>query len=834
MGADDGEGIPSPAEVQREDTEVRVGEQPAQAEAGERRGGQGAAVGRAVASVIEDHARASCATINGKRGPDCGESAVGVAQACAAANEDGIVAATGIERNRDREAAKVDRIGATTEIDRNALKRRISDSGSEAQAGDGRRRQRQGVIQRVETVIKIERIEISTAVEGDRTGDSVQRARRGVGRGGVEVKGVVARTAVEHERAAVGPHIERIGAAVAIHRDIHAAEAAIEREGIVARTEGELGTLDAEEGEPAHERATTQRDGVRQSEAEQLADGSLVHEALGLGLQVEISDDFVHGLHRSHEIVRGGAEIDNQAIVLGEDARIVATDEFHRRLDGSEIGGGGRGGVRSAGIGGPVIRFDTVQHAIELGDFLEAIGNGRRIDRIFRRIHPNRCPSGNVRRARNDDLVGRHPIPPPSDTQPTHRLPVSGDIDDDGLRCRPNGIVMINIGRRIDDVGRRVIHVIRSLAANVNRVVTRAALDFQRQTVAENPECVVAADAEDHDTLDVDEVDLPAAAEDLRVGDDEDVVRLGAFENDAVKAGAAIDLERAVLNVANDIRAVAAVDRRKRGAFLQERLDPEQVVAVVTEQPELGLVVVDLKRVVAAAAIDFEFGEITVGQPAASRVDHGDVRRGRLALGCDNASNGKGVVTIITIDGSGVPDLVDGERIPARPTMHVELVHPGVIDRLKVSGPGGPDIDHPIAHQEQVVTRCAVDGETFRVGHAHTGVRDVDRVDPAAPDVDVEDVVMLATIEPEGRGQKIRDGEGVGRGPAGEADVLEGGEGKVLELTPGGQRPTVEGKVAIHRLDQRVEATGVRERVDARTAGHDVVARATIDGVIKV
>ena len=147
----------------------------------------------------------------------------------------------------------------------------------------------------------------------------------------------------------------------------------------------------------------------------------------------------------------------------------------------------------------------------------------------------------------------------------------------DGEREAVQGVVVV----LVDELGRqrhrerrrrvrerrRVEHERRRCAADLDRVVARAALDvrLEARARAEDVDVVVPAGAVDLDRLDAGEGEDPAGARDVVVGDDEDVADRRADDDDRVDARAAVDEHRRVLEVVVAVRARAA-EQAARGS----------------------------------------------------------------------------------------------------------------------------------------------------------------------------------------------------------------------------------------------------------------------------
>ena len=178
-------------------------------------------------------------------------------------------------------------------------------------------------------------------------------------------------------------------------------------------------------------------------------------------------------------------------------------------------------------------------------------------------------------------------------------------------------------GRRRVGERRRVEDQRRGVAADVDRVVARAAGDDRLELVAgrQDVDLVRAAGAVDLDGLDARERHDPAGARDVVVGDDEDVADRRADHDDRVHAGAAVDEHRRVLQVVVAVVARAAEQVREVGDLVrvvrvlaqdQEGLEQEAVVAGAAVQVELAAVVVDLEAVVLAVAEHEQRGGVAV------------------------------------------------------------------------------------------------------------------------------------------------------------------------------------------------------------------------------
>ena len=122
---------------------------------------------------------------------------------------------------------------------------------------------------------------------------------------------------------------------------------------------------------------------------------------------------------------------------------------------------------------------------------------------------------------------------------------------------------------------------------------------------AEDVEGVVALEAVDLERfLGVGQFYRQPGAEDAGVGHHEGVVLLGAERHHPVEAGAAVDVDRGVDVVLDEVIAVAAVDLDLGAVAEREGADDEGVVAGLAFRAQVGLVGIDLEEVVAGAAID--------------------------------------------------------------------------------------------------------------------------------------------------------------------------------------------------------------------------------------
>ena len=165
------------------------------------------------------------------------------------------------------------------------------------------------------------------------------------------------------------------------------------------------------------------------------------------------------------------------------------------------------------------------------------------------------------------------------------------------------------------------------VAGDVEQVVAQAAHDARghAERRALDREMVVALEPVDFEHLDVGVAHVDTAAVHALVGDDEVVAELGAQHQHLVEAGTAVDRDRRIQAVLDEVVAGAAFERarrRSRAAALadghavgigldravgvglgeRERAHDERVVAVVAFEAQRGLVAVNLEHVVAAAA----------------------------------------------------------------------------------------------------------------------------------------------------------------------------------------------------------------------------------------
>src|SRR5262249_40506815 len=105
------------------------------------------------------------------------------------------------------------------------------------------------------------------------------------------------------------------------------------------------------------------------------------------------------------------------------------------------------------------------------------------------------------------------------------------------------------------------------------------------------------------DALDAGEIDQSAADHlNGRARDLEDIIQLGAIDDDGVEAIAAVDVTGAVLEIGDHVRADAAVHRGIAAG--DDGVEHEDVVAIFTVEEQLGGIAVDLEVVVVIAAVD--------------------------------------------------------------------------------------------------------------------------------------------------------------------------------------------------------------------------------------
>ena len=122
----------------------------------------------------------------------------------------------------------------------------------------------------------------------------------------------------------------------------------------------------------------------------------------------------------------------------------------------------------------------------------------------------------------------------------------------------------------------------RRVAGDVDRVAAQSAvhLDVDARRGGEHRDRVVALCAVDAEPLDRDERDVPAGAVHAGLGEDEEVVGLGADDEQRVEPVAAVDVHRRVGDVRDAVGARAG-DHLRLGVLLEERADDERVVVVL-------------------------------------------------------------------------------------------------------------------------------------------------------------------------------------------------------------------------------------------------------------
>ena len=179
-------------------------------------------------------------------------------------------------------------------------------------------------------------------------------------------------------------------------------------------------------------------------------------------------------------------------------------------------------------------------------------------------------------------------------------------------------------GRRLVLECRRIEHLRRRLAAQVDDVVVAAAAhrDFHVRGRTQHVNLVLAAAAVDLQALDEREVDDAAGAGDIVLGDDELVVDRRAIDHQRIDAVTAVDEHRRVLHVFVAVRALAAEQPREIGDLVglvgvlfqrEKSIDDERVIVVAAGQVQRGDVVVHLELVVLRAAEDVHVEAVAVG-----------------------------------------------------------------------------------------------------------------------------------------------------------------------------------------------------------------------------
>ena len=423
----------------------------------------------------------------------------------------------------------------------------------------------------------------------------------------------------------------------------------------------------------------------------------------------------------------------------------------------------------------------------------------------------------------------------------------------------------VDVERALDpgEAGHRIAHV--------GRVAPEAAVDpgVDRGRGGEDDEVVVALDAVDRDPLDVDDRDEQARAGDAVGGDREGIVELGADHEHGVEAVAAVDRERRVLHVLDEIGARARVQRGEvvdRG----EGADHERVVARVAVGRERSAVVEDRERVAALAAVERGREADPVGEVAPR--GRGQVDRGEEQLGPpEQLADLEGVGADTAVHRRRGAVVVEREAVIAFEPVHGEAARdlPVVVHELGMGvGAGGEARqrgDETRAEEELVGRGRAVDRERVHAA-VEAGVEHVDRRVAVPEGVDEVGVGAGAAVEREQRADPVQrarrgeiavDGDRVVAGLA----VHEREAGDRLDVDRVGARPGVQCRQSgVGREDgERVAAgaevdrellevpvadpdrhpepgdrvEGQRARVRRRVArvegGEDVVARAAVD-----
>ena len=311
--------------------------------------------------------------------------------------------------------------------------------------------------------------------------------------------------------------------------------------------------------------------------------------------------------------------------------------------------------------------------------------------------------------------------------------------------------------RRVEDEQRRG-------AADVDRVVAGAAVDdrFERRTRAQDPDLVRPAGAVDLDALHVRERDDPARARDVLVGDDEAVADRRADHDDRVDAGAAVDLDRAVLDVLVAVRALAAEERgqvrdvvRIVRVLLQreERLQEEAVVAVAAVRVDLRSVVVDLEGVVLVLAQDEERRRVPVRHVVDVGDGHAVGELERAVAGIGDQRNGADDDVVVAAAGFDHrrhrrvvrEDLVGAAERVDRDPLHLLVLDAGGRD---VARAHRADPERAASGRVQVQVVGLIRAEDVELVHARAAAR-IDDVDlRRVADVDRHDVVLRSAVRP--------------------------------------------------------------------------------------
>ena len=224
---------------------------------------------------------------------------------------------------------------------------------------------------------------------------------------------------------------------------------------------------------------------------------------------------------------------------------------------------------------------------------------------------------------------------------------------------------------RRDHIG----HVAGHIEGVVAQPTDDAGGDAERGAL--DAEVVVALQAVHLQHLDGGVGDVQAGAEHALVGDDDVVAKLGAEHQHLVEAIAAVDGDRRIDVVFDQIVAGTALQHLRGGggtAALADRhairvgLDGaigiglrqregahhEQVVAVVALQAQRGLVAVDLEHIVAAAALRHQ-GRAVAPAQVTTRGGHGAEYVGRRKVGADAALRAEDLADLeVVVTGAAV------------------------------------------------------------------------------------------------------------------------------------------------------------------------------------
>ena len=241
------------------------------------------------------------------------------------------------------------------------------------------------------------------------------------------------------------------------------------------------------------------------------------------------------------------------------------------------------------------------------------------------------------------------------------------------------------------------------------------------------------------------------------LGDDEGVGELRPDDDDGVEAVAAVDVDRRVHHVLDEVRAFLTFNLGlPTGVLLRadqcEGLDEEGIVAPAALQAQHGLVVEDHETVLPFAAVRGRGEGDAVAQVAYGRLDRGvhvpvgDVRIGRSRRPVELAEL-EGVVAVTAMEGGGRGVVVAREGVVATQAVDDQaFVHAlVVVDALHLGGDAVQTVVERAVHQrhkaarpvairghaaeqEQVVILGAVDREQILAIGRRAGIDGIDDV----------------------------------------------------------------------------------------------------------